>query len=177
VIGAGSGIGEGVALSLAEQGANRMPGKTAIESIGDRCSIIRWGDSISTSSLSDRSNPDEDIRRLTSGFEPTSDRSISLFIAPVSSPRSRRADPDRWFEIQYRTNVLARYGLTQALVPLLPPHCGQIVFVNSSAGLAAPENLSQCAARSMRSRLLPIAFARKSMKTGYAFSMRSPRHL
>jgi NAD(P)-dependent dehydrogenase (short-subunit alcohol dehydrogenase family) len=38
---------------------------------------------------------------------------------------------------QYHTNVRAPYLLTQALLPLLRRQQGQVVFLNSSVGLAA----------------------------------------
>ena len=67
---------------------------------------------------------------------------MPVFTSGIGLPRARITD----FELQYRTNVLAPYALTQALLPMLAAYRGQIVFVNSSAGLAAPENLSQYAA-------------------------------
>jgi NAD(P)-dependent dehydrogenase (short-subunit alcohol dehydrogenase family) len=41
------------------------------------------------------------------------------------------------FDSQYATNVRAPYLLTQSLLPMLTQARGQIVFVNSSAGLTA----------------------------------------
>lgn len=52
------------------------------------------------------------------------------------------ADLDR----QFRLNVRAPYVLTQALLPALLEARGQIVFVNSTAGLDAPSGSSQYAA-------------------------------
>ncbi len=50
------------------------------------------------------------------------------------------------FDAQYRTNVRAPFVLTQRLLPLLKRAHGQIVFINSSAGLAAHANVGQYAA-------------------------------
>ena len=50
------------------------------------------------------------------------------------------------FDRQYRTNVRAPYALTQALLPMLRTRRGQIVFINSSAGLNASTNVGQYAA-------------------------------
>jgi short-subunit dehydrogenase len=61
-------------------------------------------------------------------------------LGPVES--TRVADLD-W---QYRTNIRAPYLLTQALLPALIQHQGQIVFINSSAGLSARANTGQYAA-------------------------------
>jgi NADP-dependent 3-hydroxy acid dehydrogenase YdfG len=47
---------------------------------------------------------------------------------------------------QYAANVRAPYLLTQALLPALRTKEGQIVFINSTVGLAARANVSQFAA-------------------------------
>jgi NADP-dependent 3-hydroxy acid dehydrogenase YdfG len=47
------------------------------------------------------------------------------------------------FDDQYAANVRAPYVLTQAMLPLLRTCRGQIVFINSSAGLAARPNAGQ----------------------------------
>jgi NADP-dependent 3-hydroxy acid dehydrogenase YdfG len=47
------------------------------------------------------------------------------------------------FDAQYAANLRAPYMLTQVMLPLLKSACGQIVFVNSSAGLAARPNAGQ----------------------------------
>jgi short-subunit dehydrogenase len=50
------------------------------------------------------------------------------------------------FDAQYRTNVRAPFVITQRLLPLLKSAQGQVVFVNSSAGLAAHASVGQYAA-------------------------------
>jgi NADP-dependent 3-hydroxy acid dehydrogenase YdfG len=50
------------------------------------------------------------------------------------------------FDRHYFTNVRAPYALTQALLPMLKKRQGQIVFINSSAGLTARANVAQYAA-------------------------------
>jgi short-subunit dehydrogenase len=47
---------------------------------------------------------------------------------------------------QYRVNVRAPYLITQALLPKLKASRGQIVFINSTAGLTARAQVSQYAA-------------------------------
>jgi NADP-dependent 3-hydroxy acid dehydrogenase YdfG len=46
----------------------------------------------------------------------------------------------------YRTNVRGPYALTQALLPMLVARRGQIVFINSSVGLAARAGVGAYAA-------------------------------
>lgn len=50
------------------------------------------------------------------------------------------------FERQFQTNVLAPFRLTQLLLPALISAQGQLVFINSSAGLRARGGVSQYAA-------------------------------
>src|SRR5262249_3218443 len=50
------------------------------------------------------------------------------------------------FDLQYRSNVRALYALAQILLPLLRKQRGQIVFINSSAGLRPRATLGQYAA-------------------------------
>src|SRR5450759_741926 len=49
------------------------------------------------------------------------------------------------FDRQFKTNVLAPFRLTQLLLPSLIEARGQVVFINSSAGLNAGPNVSQYA--------------------------------
>ena len=50
------------------------------------------------------------------------------------------------FDQQYRTNVRAPFALTQALLPMLKTRRGQVVFINSSAGIKAMPNAGLYAA-------------------------------
>jgi short-subunit dehydrogenase len=54
--------------------------------------------------------------------------------------------PVEEFDRQFQVNVRAAYAVTQALLPLLKARRGQVVFVNSSAGLAGRAGSSQYAA-------------------------------
>jgi NADP-dependent 3-hydroxy acid dehydrogenase YdfG len=54
--------------------------------------------------------------------------------------------PVQEFDRQFGVNVRAPYLLTQALLPLLRLRKGQVVFINSSAGLTARGGVSQYAA-------------------------------
>jgi NADP-dependent 3-hydroxy acid dehydrogenase YdfG len=146
VTGASSGIGKAVALSLAEHGATV-------------CLVARRLKELEAVALCTRAiRPkllpyqtdlvqDKDLNRLVTRLR-ADFQHIDIIVhsagiyerAPLACARM----PD--FEVQYRTNVLAPYALTQALLPMLVAQRGQVVFVNSSAGLAAPEKLSQYAA-------------------------------
>jgi PAS domain S-box-containing protein len=63
----------------------------------------------------------------------------------ISMGRLEQAGSDE-FDVQYATNVRGPYLLTQAMLPLLRNGPGQVVFINSSAGLQGQANVSQYAA-------------------------------
>jgi len=71
---------------------------------------------------------------------------VLVHSAGVISMGPVESAPVEELDRQYRINVRAPYVLTRALLPMLMPRRGQIVFVNSFAGLAAAPNLSQYAA-------------------------------
>jgi NADP-dependent 3-hydroxy acid dehydrogenase YdfG len=50
------------------------------------------------------------------------------------------------FDRQYYCNVRAPFALTKLLLPCLVAHQGQVVFINSTAGLQAAAGISQYAA-------------------------------
>ena len=47
------------------------------------------------------------------------------------------------FDLLYRSNLRGHYALIQATLPLLRQQKGQIVFINSSAGLRSPATVGQ----------------------------------
>lgn len=57
-----------------------------------------------------------------------------------------KSSPVSDLDAQFRTNVRSPYLLTQALVPALCSARGQVVFVNSTAGLVAGADVGQYAA-------------------------------
>jgi len=90
---------------------------------------------------------DEDIKKLAENFERDYGRiDVLIHAAGVISLGAMEQTPVKDFDLQYRINVRAPYVLTQALLPLLRQRQGQIVFVNSSAGLDAKAGVSQYAA-------------------------------
>jgi NADP-dependent 3-hydroxy acid dehydrogenase YdfG len=146
VTGASSGIGKAIALSLAERGATV-------------CLVARRVKELEAVASSSSAPPrqlipyqadlsqDDDLNRLVTRLRADFQHiDIIVHSAGIYARDPLARAPISDFERQYRTNVLAPYALTQALLPMLAAHRGQIVFVNSGAGLAAPENLSQYAA-------------------------------
>lgn len=74
-------------------------------------------------------------------------------IVPATISDGRLAD----FDSQYVVNVRAPFQLTQALLPVMVTCGGQIVFLNSSAGLNARAGVSQYAATKHALRALADA--------------------
>lgn len=90
---------------------------------------------------------DEDIRALTDRVLDDFGRADILVlcggtISYGAIEQASLAD----FDLQYRSNLRAHYALVQTLIPLLRKQRGQIVFINSSAGLRVPHRLGQFAA-------------------------------
>ena len=147
VTGAGSGIGKAVALSLAKQGATVCLLDRHIEALEN---VITCKSGETPLQLLpyriDLTQADEISRFVTHLQSDFRQVDILIHSAGIYARGSLATAPVAEFESQYRTNVLAPFTLTQALLSMLSSYRGQIVFINSSAGLAATENLSQYAA-------------------------------
>jgi len=146
ITGASSGIGEAIALGLGAQGATLcLVGRlaTTLDTVAEsaRAAAPRV--------LSYRTDLtlDKDIQELTACLQ-RDFRRIDLLVhssATIALGQLETA-PVEDFDLQYRTNVRAPYVLTQALLPMLRVSRGQIVFINSQAGLSARANMGQYAA-------------------------------
>lgn len=146
VTGASSGIGKAVALSLAEHGATVCLVARRLHKLEAMASLSRADPPELLPYQADLTQ-DEDMNRLVTRLRADFQHiNIIVHSAAVYARDRFACAPMTDLESQFRTNVFAPYALTQALLPRMPATRGQIVFVNSSAGLAAPENLSQYAA-------------------------------
>ncbi|MGC2829834.1 MAG: SDR family NAD(P)-dependent oxidoreductase [Candidatus Acidiferrum sp.] len=146
VTGASSGIGKAIALTLAERGvevhlvARR---RDALEAVADQVRSIGTRGHVSPADLTS----DDDIRELAEKMRRDFHQvdilvlcGGAIFHGPLES--AQLAD----FDLMYRSNLRGHYALTQALLPLLRRRPGQIVFINSSAGLRSPANVGQFSA-------------------------------
>ena len=146
VTGATSGIGRALALSMASAGMTlALIGRDAsrLESVS---SEARKRSSRVVCFRADL-ECDEDVRRLAADLQGQLGacdvliHSAGIFrMGPVS--KASVADLDAL----YRINVRAPYLLTQALLPMLSDRRGQVVFINSSAGLTARAGIGAYAA-------------------------------
>ena len=146
VTGASSGIGKAIALALVEEGTtlcgvgrnlNQLEAAFNKEQATNPNIFLHQADLTS----------DEDIHQLTKNIQAEFGQ-VDLLVHSAGIFISGRFDTASVTELdwQYRLNVRAPYLLTQALLPLIKPCQGQIVFINSSAGLNASAGVGQYAA-------------------------------
>jgi NADP-dependent 3-hydroxy acid dehydrogenase YdfG len=139
VTGAGSGIGWAFALELAAAGADVGAAgrrRRALEGTAERAP---GRIAVHPADLAD----DEQLAELASKFR---DLDVLVHCAGAYAQGSFEQAPVEALDLQYRINVRAPYRLTQALLPALKASRGQIVFINSTAGVVARAGLSQYAA-------------------------------
>lgn len=146
VTGAGSGIGRAIVLALAAQGATlvlvgRRPGP--LEEVAGNVLAGGGQACIHPTDIS----READIFQLADRVKREPGRcDILVHNAAFISPGPMAAASTSDFDEHYRTNVLGPFLLTQCLLPLLRVARGQIVFVNSSVGLAGGAGVGPYAA-------------------------------
>jgi len=146
ITGASSGIGRGIALGLAGQGAMLcLVGRQAkrLEEVAQRARVIAarvftYGVDLTV---------DEQIQKLQSELQRDCGQvDVLIHSAGVFAMGPVESAPLSEFDALYRTNLRAPYALTQALLPMLRARRGQIVFINSSVARNARANIAQYAA-------------------------------
>lgn len=135
ITGASGGIGEAVALALAREGVRLLLcGRSAekLDLVAERARDLSPAVETFAADLAD----DEHVHQLAAhavgafGGVDLLIHSLGLFVGgPLET--SPVEDLDR----QYRINTRSPYLLTQALLPSLLARQGQVVFVNSGAGI------------------------------------------
>lgn len=146
VTGAGSGIGQAIALALGELGATLVLVGRRVALLNEVASALAVHGASAVSyptDLADRMSVDNFIATFLRDFGRLDILVHSAGVVRQATVAEASADD---FDIMFRTNVLGPYCLTQAFLPLLRQHQGQVVFINSSAGLAARAGVSQYAA-------------------------------
>ncbi len=143
VTGASSGVGKAIALTLAENGATvALVGRDSktLETVASavpermRCYVADLLDDVALLALTARIIDD------LGGIDGL------VHSAGVFAMGRLETAPIVDFDLQYRCNVRAPFALTQACLPSLIERQGQIVFINSTAGLSAGGGVSQYAA-------------------------------
>ena len=146
VTGGGSGIGKAIAFGLVSQGATVcLVGRdqSKIESARDQLAATNP----SVESYVCDLDRDQDILDLHRRIARVHDRvDILVHCAGTISFGSIESLSIDQLDRQYRINARAPVLLTQGLLPLIKKAQGQIVFVNSSVGLHAKEEVGAYAA-------------------------------
>jgi len=137
VTGGGTGVGAAIALALASQGAalhliGRRP--QPLEAIASKARKMGVAAAFHCAELSVPAGQIELMQRLEQNI-PQLDLLIQS-AAAHSIGTIEQGNPAE-LDILYQTNVRAPYLLTQTLLSRLKARQGQIVFINSSSGIAA----------------------------------------
>jgi NADP-dependent 3-hydroxy acid dehydrogenase YdfG len=146
VTGSSSGIGKAIALTLARQGAELFLAARNKEALGETAKEAqKAGARAHTYSLD--LTKDEDIRALGEKLErETAGLNILVLCGGAIAHGPHEKAPLADLDLMYRSNVRGHYALIQTMLPLLRKAKGQIVFVNSSAGLRSPASAGQFSA-------------------------------
>jgi NADP-dependent 3-hydroxy acid dehydrogenase YdfG len=146
VTGASSGIGKAIALSLAGHGAEVCLVARRRELLEDVAKQAHALGSRGHACPADLTK-DEDIRGLGEQFQKNFGRVNILVLcggAIFHGPLEKASLAE--FDLMYRSNVRGHYLMIQTMLPLLRKSKGQIVFINSSAGLRSPATTGQFSA-------------------------------
>lgn len=140
VTGAGSGIGRAIALALASRGARLLllgRNVASLAAVAEACAA----DSRPTVMSIDLTHDEHvmESRRVmeTHGGE----LDVLVHSAGVLIHGALEDLPLEQFDRLYRTNLRAPFALTQALLPCLRARSGQVVFINSTAGISVAPHL------------------------------------
>jgi len=135
VTGASSGVGAAIAVALARSGATIYAVGRNREALDRTVTAVRrYSDG--TACAVDLTAEDQ-MRELRSRLEGAGRVDILVHSAGVYQQHTLAEAPVRDLDSLYAVNVRGPYFLTQQLLPLLIAVRGQIVFINSSAGLSA----------------------------------------
>ena len=146
VTGASSGIGKAIALSVAAQGTEVCLVARRRELLEDVAKQAQALGSHGHACPADLTK-DEDIRGLGERVQKDFGRLNILVLcggAIFHGPLEKASLAD--FDLMYRSNVRGHYLMIQTMLPLLRKAAGQIVFINSSAGLRSPAATGQFSA-------------------------------
>jgi NADP-dependent 3-hydroxy acid dehydrogenase YdfG len=143
VTGANSGIGRAVVLALAAEGATVCLVGRRMEALQSVAEQALNGSVCYEADLELDSDIAALIANLKRDFKRVDILVHSAGVIRLSSVECAIPDQLDW---HYKVNVRAPYLLTQGLLPMIKERQGQIVFVNSTAGLRAGANVSQYAA-------------------------------
>ena len=143
VTGASSGIGRAIALTLARQGIQvclTARRRAALEAVADEIRAIGGRAIVKSADLTH----EDDLQELARSLERELGRLDILVlcggaIAHGTFEHASLADLD----VQYQANLRSSYALIQLFLATLRRNRGQVVLINSSAGMKASAGASQ----------------------------------
>jgi len=135
VTGASGGIGRAIAVALSRKGAHLCAVGRNQAALAETVSAARQFSQATGFKI--ELTVEGDLELLLQHLEEAGRLDILVHCAGVMHPNQMERARVEDLDLQYATNVRAPYTLTQRLLPLLTVARGQIVFINSSLGLAA----------------------------------------
>lgn len=154
VTGGGSGIGRAIALEIARRGARVcLLGRDAakLEAVAAEIAEMGGKSSCYPVDLADQPALLACVQCLTNEWPAVDILVHSAGVIRIGAVQSAAVEDFDW---HYRVNVRAPFLLTQTLLAGLRAVSGDIVFINSTAGLSAAANVSQYAATKYALRAL-----------------------
>ena len=142
VTGATSGIGLSIAAALIKEGSKvyligRNPEKL------NKVFANKILDNPNINFVKADLSRDEDITKMLNSINREDKIDILIHSAGVISLGSFEKHNVEHLDYQYKVNVRARYLITQRLLTKIKKAKGEIIFINSTAGLDSWENISQ----------------------------------
>lgn len=145
VTGASSGIGRAIAVALAREGAHILA--VGRSSAGLAETVTMAGNPSTMTELRTDLTVQSDLDQMMERLSSLPEIDVLVHAAGIIHQCRMQDATVEEFDAQYATNVRAPYLLTKRLLPALTASRGQVVFINSSAGLhAARADVGQYAA-------------------------------
>jgi len=135
VTGASGGIGRALGIALAREGALLCAVGRNPATLSETVLTARQFSQVASFQID--LTVEGSIQPLLQHLEEAGRLDILIHCAGVVNQNRMECASVEDLDLQYATNVRAPYLLTQRLLPLLTVAGGQIVFINSSVGLAA----------------------------------------
>jgi NAD(P)-dependent dehydrogenase (short-subunit alcohol dehydrogenase family) len=135
VSGASSGIGRALVVALSREGARVYALGRNHAALADTVAAAQHGTQVSA--LPVDLTVEGDLQGLLRHLEGAGSLDILIHCAGAICQAPMGCARAEDFDLQFSINVRAPYRMTQLLLPLVIAARGQIVFINSSVGLAA----------------------------------------
>lgn len=136
ITGAGGGIGAAIAEALAPTHTLLLAGRPSarLDSVAERLGATTWP--------MDLTDPDD----IEAAAEVLAELDVLIHNAGVAFPgRVAESTPEQW-RATFEVNVTGAVALTCALLPALRAVRGQVIFINSGAGMNASPGLASYSA-------------------------------